>query len=148
MGENETGDWEKGRARNRDEEGSADADDRKESPPPPDEGEERRHTRLLRFAKRLVDRRELAEDTRELLLAVLSTSDKAKTEMVKMAAREVRHYLDELKLKDDLLNLMTNHSLEVSASISLKPIASALAHEPPADIDEDESTVDAEEGTQ
>ena len=146
MGENGTVEWEKGRPSNKDDEGPGDADFRKEPPlPPPDEGEERRHTRLLRFAKRLVDRRELAEDTRELLLAVLSTSDKAKTEMIKMAAREVRHYLDELKLKDDLLNLMTNHSLEVSASISLKPIASALQQNRSTEPNQDETTVESEE---
>ena len=82
--------------------------------------------RLYRFARKLMDRRELAEDTKELMVAFLSTSDRAKTEMVKMAARAVRTYLEELKLKEDVLSLVRNHSLEVKASFSLKPIEAAL----------------------
>jgi hypothetical protein len=90
------------------------------------DAEEARPGRLYRFARKLMDRRELAEDTRELMVAFLSTSDRAKTEMVKMAAREVRTYIEELKLKEDILSLVRNHSLEVKASFSLKPIESAL----------------------
>ncbi|HHO50674.1 MAG TPA: hypothetical protein ENK18_07305 [Deltaproteobacteria bacterium] len=77
--------------------------------------------RVRRFARRFMDRRELAEDTKELLAAVLNSSDKAKTEAVRMVAREVRTYLSELKLKEDLLDLIRSHSLEIS--ISLKPLA-------------------------
>jgi hypothetical protein len=91
--------------------------------------------RLYRFAKKLMDRRELAEDTKDLMVAFLSTSDRAKTEMIKMTAREVRNYLEELRLKDDLLNLVRSHSLEVSASFSLKPIEKVLA---PEETTEDE----------
>lgn len=79
--------------------------------------------RVLRFARRLLDRRELAEDTKELITAVLTTSDKAKTEAVRMVAREVRNYLSELKLKDDLMDLVRSHSLEISLSMHLKPLA-------------------------
>ncbi|MBX2796172.1 MAG: hypothetical protein KTR31_00845 [Myxococcales bacterium] len=79
--------------------------------------------RVLRFARRLMDRRELAEDTKDLLYAVLSTSDKAKTEAVRMVAREVRNYLSELRLKEDLMELARSHSLEIS--ISLKPLTPA-----------------------
>ena len=82
-----------------------------------------RSARVLRFARRLMDRRELAEDTRDLLYAVVSTSDKAKTEAVKMVAREVRSYLRELKLKEDLMDLARSHSLEIS--IHLKPLPGA-----------------------
>jgi hypothetical protein len=80
-----------------------------------------RGSRVMRFAKRLMDRRELAEDTKDLLSAVLNTSDKAKTEAVRLVAREVRGYLKELKLKETLVDLATSHSLEVS--IKLKPLA-------------------------
>ncbi|MEN0061561.1 MAG: hypothetical protein AAGA48_05385 [Myxococcota bacterium] len=78
--------------------------------------------RLMRFARRLLDRRELAEDTKELITAVLTTSDKAKTEAVRMVAREVRNYLSELRLKDDLMELVRSHSLEISLSMHLKPL--------------------------
>lgn len=79
-----------------------------------------RRSRVLRFARRLMDRKDLAEDTRDLLYAILNTSDKAKTEAVRLVAREVRNYLKELKLKEDLLKLATEHSLEIS--IHLKPL--------------------------
>jgi len=98
---------------------------------------EGRSTRVMRFARRLMDRKELAEDTRDLLWTVMATSDKAKNEAVRIAAKEVRNYLSELKLKEDLLDLATSHSLEIS--ISLKPLAHAVAEradddapEPPA----------------
>jgi hypothetical protein len=83
-----------------------------------------RSNRVMRFARRLMDRKELAEDTKELLWTVVATSDKAKNEAVRIAAQEVRNYLSELKLKEELLELATSHSLEIS--ISLKPLASAL----------------------
>jgi hypothetical protein len=90
-----------------------------------------RSARVLRFARRLMDRREIAEDTKDLLYAVLSTSDKAKTEAVKMVAREVRSYLKELKLKEDLMDLARSHSLEIS--IHLKPLpADVVAPAEPA----------------
>jgi hypothetical protein len=91
-------------------------------PSPDDEptGPEGRSSRVLKFARRLMDRRELAEDTKELLHTVLNTSDKAKTEAVRLMAREFRSYLKELRLKEDLIRLATSHSLEIS--ISLKPL--------------------------
>ena len=92
--------------------------------------------RLYRFAKKLMDRRELAEDTKDLMVAFLSTSDRAKTEMVRMTAREVRNYLEELRLKEELVNLVRGHSLEVKASFSLKPIEELL-NEPESEHGED-----------
>lgn len=83
-----------------------------------------RTNRMLRMARRLLDRKELGQDTRDLLLNVLATSDKAKTEAVRMVAREVRSYLEALELKEDLMQLLTGHSLEIS--IRLKPVADAL----------------------
>lgn len=57
-----------------------------------------------------------------LLGAILETGDKAKTEMVRMTAREVRNYLEALELHKDLHHIITNYSLEVHASINLKPL--------------------------
>ncbi|MEZ4323204.1 MAG: hypothetical protein R3F61_37415 [Myxococcota bacterium] len=96
--------------------------------------------RWRRFTRRLLDRKELADDTRELLAAVLSTSDKAKSELVRMTGREVRHYLDGLALKDDLLDIATNYKLEVHASFHLEPIAKALKSDkkPKAAAEDDE----------
>ncbi len=95
---------------------------------PDDEGSK---ARVLRFAKRLLDRRELAEDTKELVSAVISSSDKAKNEVLRLVAREVRTYLKEIPIREELAKLMKDYSLEVS--IRLKPID--MAGSPP---DEDE----------
>jgi hypothetical protein len=86
-------------------------------------GEDEPHpssSRVLRFARRLMDRREIAEDTKELLSALLSSSDKVKSEAVRLMARELRMYLRELRLKEDLIDLVRSHSLEIS--IHLKPL--------------------------
>jgi hypothetical protein len=77
---------------------------------------------LSRIARRLQNPRELSGDAKELLGAIVDTSDRAKTEMVKLVAREVRNYLQELRLRDDLHALLTGHSLEVKMSLSLKPL--------------------------
>lgn len=105
-----------------------------ETPPPPEprdgepggeHHEERARTGLRRRLQRLLDRRELAEDTREVLGGMLEMSDRAKTEAVRLVAREVRNYLEELKIKEDLLELATQHSLEIKLSVHLKPLAEA-----------------------
>ena len=57
---------------------------------------------------------------------VRDTSDKAKTEAVRMIGREVRHYLEGLGLRDDLHHLLTNYRLEVKASFHLEPLAKHL----------------------
>ena len=72
-------------------------------------GEERKHSVRL--------------DAREVLGAIWEGGDRAKTEVVRAVAREVRNYIEELGLKEDLRNLMTNYSLEVKASIHLRRLA-------------------------
>ena len=62
-----------------------------------------------------------------MLSALLETGDKAKTEIVRLLAREVRSYLEALELHKDIHHLVTNYSLEVHASLHLKP----LRDEPP-----------------
>ena len=63
------------------------------------------------------------ENNSSLFGTVLETGDKAKSEMVRMFGREVRNYLNALEIGKDVHNLLTNYSLEVSASIHLKPLA-------------------------
>lgn len=109
-----------------------------ESIPTPEEptGEEPRGeegaqgSRFSRFTRRILDR-ELSGDARFLLGSVLETSDKAKSEAVKLVAREVRSYLEALKWKDDLRDLLTGHTLEVNATFRLRPL-------PPEPKDPDE----------
>lgn len=98
----------------------------------PDPDEEGTRSRLLRFTRRLLDPREVGEDAKHLVGSVLETSDRAKSEVVKLVAREVRNYLDELRLAEDLRELMTGHTLKVSAEFTLIP-----HEEPPADLGED-----------
>ena len=103
----------------------ADEKPRLEKPRP--EGEERRDPPRIRdIARRLFPGdpdAPLRTDVRDAVNAVLNTGDKAKSEMVRMVAREVRRYLEELKLGEDLRVLLTNYSLDVHASISLQPLA-------------------------
>ncbi len=58
---------------------------------------------------------------REVMGAVLEGGDKAKTEIVKAVAREVRSYLEELGLRE----FMTDYSLEVRASFNLRKLTDA-----------------------
>lgn len=90
-----------------------------------DEGVRRRI--LQKLAQRIQNPRQLSGDAMELMGAVIETSDRAKTEAMKLVAREVRNYLEELKLKEGLQALLTGHSLEVKMSLQLKPLASAEA---------------------
>jgi hypothetical protein len=67
--------------------------------------------------------RTILGDAKEVFGAVLEGGDKAKSEVVRAVAREVRNYLEELGLKDDLHNLLTNYSLELHASVNLRKLA-------------------------
>ena len=58
-------------------------------------------------------------DARDMLGAFLETGDKAKTEVVRVVAREVRAYLEELGLRE----VLTDYSLEVHASINLRRLS-------------------------
>ena len=101
---------------------------------PRPEGEERRDPPRIRdIARRLFPGdpdAPLRADVRDAVTAVLNTGDKAKSEMVRMVAREVRHYLEELKIGEDVRELLTNYSLDVHASISLQPLAEAKKAKP------------------
>lgn len=99
---------------------------------PEELGTDEEESRFRRLARKLMDRRELADDTRDLMTSFLATSDKAKSDLIRMAGREVRHYIDGLNLKQDLLDIATNYKLEIHASVHLSPIAEALA-DPPED---------------
>lgn len=95
---------------------------------------EERPGRFRRFARRILDENEegkLRIDAREVFNSVLEGGDKAKTEVVKAVAREVRTYLEELGLKDDIHNLVTNYSVEVRASVHLRRLAESDKGPPP-----------------
>ncbi|MFK7931127.1 MAG: hypothetical protein AB8H79_23280 [Myxococcota bacterium] len=106
--------------------------------PGEDEAEDRPRVGLRRRLQRLMDRRDLAEDTREMLGGMLEMSDRAKNEAVRLVAREARNYLEELRVKEEILDLVTSHSLELKMSVHLKPLADAMR-----DSDSAKSTPDA-----
>ena len=68
-----------------------------------------------------------------LLGSVLETGDKAKTEIIRMLAKEVRAYLEALELHKDLKHILTNYSLEVKASFHLKELIPEDDHQKKAD---------------
>jgi len=105
-----------------------------------DENKEAGRPSLRGFARRILREGEEDErrlDPRELMGAVLDTGDKAKTEIVRMVAREVRGYLEALELHKDIRHILTNYSLDVRTNISLKPLADVL----PEDDTEDAVSV-------
>ena len=97
----------------------------------PDAGEERPRVGLRRRLQRLMDRRDLAEDTRDMLGGMLEMSDRAKNEAVRLVAREARNYLEELRVKEEVMDLITSHSLELKMSVHLKPLADAVRRDAP-----------------
>jgi hypothetical protein len=99
-----------------------------EDDPDEETSDDTSRARVLRFARRLLDRKELAEDTKELVSAVLSSSDKAKNEVIRVIAREVRSYLKELKLHEALSEIVKDHSLEIS--VRFKPLPRSDAEDP------------------
>ncbi len=64
-------------------------------------------------------------EAKELFNSVLEGGEKARTEVVKIFAREARTYFEELGLKDDLRHLMTNYSFDIKASINLRKLTEA-----------------------
>lgn len=91
-----------------------------------------RSSRFRRLGRRILGdpegeggekRASILGDAREAFGAVLETSDKAKSEVVRAVAREVRNYLEESGLKEDVHNLLTNYSLELHASVNLRKLA-------------------------
>jgi hypothetical protein len=98
---------------------------------------ERHESRLRDLARRLLAERERAprdveedadrdgyvplEAARDVVASLLETGDRAKNEMVRMVAREVRNYLSELKLGEELHRMLRDYELEVHATFKLRP---------------------------
>lgn len=100
-------------------------DEEKDEPQTPRSG-------LRGFARRMLRENEDDErriDPRELLGAVLDTGDKARTEIVRLLAREARGYLEALELHKDLRHILTNYSLDIRTNLSLRPLADAVVPE-------------------
>ena len=81
-------------------------------------------TGFRKFAKKILsdDEGNTTVDPKEMLSSILQLSDKARTETVRLLAKEFRGYLDALEIKDDVHDLLTSYSVEVQASFRLKPV--------------------------
>jgi len=68
--------------------------------------------------------REAGEDVkpREILSGAVRMTAKGREEVVGLVAKEVRMYLEKLRVGEELRALMTDHSLEIQASVRLKPL--------------------------
>ena len=96
-----------------------------------DGGKRGREPRLREFARRILsDDEERSINAREVLGAVLDSGDKAKSELVRLVAREVRTYLEGLGLHEDVKHLLTHYSLDVRASFSLRPLVDETEERP------------------
>ena len=95
--------------------------------------------RFARFTRKILDRKELSDDAKMLLGSILETSDRAKNETVRLIAREVRTYLEELKLKELLESILEGHTLDVNASFRLRKNDSTAS-----DDDSESETTDEE----
>ena len=92
-----------------------------------EEGQSR--TGFRKFAKKILsdDEGNTTVDPKEMLSSLLQLSDKARTETVRLIAKEFRGYLDALEIKDDVHDLLTSYSVEVNASFRLKPVRKSSA---------------------
>ncbi len=100
-------------------------------------GKRGREPRLRDLARRVLgDDDDRSINAREVLGAVLDSGDKAKSELVRLVAREVRTYLEGLGLHEDVRHLLTNYSLDVHATFSLKPLANTVEEAPSEPVDE------------
>ena len=59
---------------------------------------------------------------REVLQGAANLGARGKEELVTIAAKEVRGYLEKLRVGEELRSLLTEHSLEINASVRLKPV--------------------------
>ncbi len=87
--------------------------------PHPEEVREDHAGRFRKLGRRLIGQERVS--AREVMGAMLEGGDKAKTEIVKAVAREVRSYLEELGLRE----FLSDYSLEVRASFNLRKLSEA-----------------------
>ena len=68
--------------------------------------------------------REKGEDlkAREIVSGAASLTARGKEELMSLVANEVRGYMEKLRVGEELTKFLTEHSLEVQASISLKSL--------------------------
>ena len=86
-------------------------------------------SKLLRVGAEAVNQtterlKEAGEDfrPRDIVSGAAAISAKGREELAGLIAKEVRLYMDKFRIGEELRALMTDHSLEVHASVRLKPV--------------------------
>lgn len=91
--------------------------------------------RIKGFAKKILG----DEDGRakEVVSSLFEMGDKARMETVRLLAKEVRGYVEAMELDKGLSDLVTNYSLDITASFRLRPIQKESEESVEAEITED-----------
>ena len=82
--------------------------------------------RFRSFRKRILgeeEGRSLFGDAKDVMGGILNSSEKVRGELFRAIAREIRAYLEESGLKDDVHNLLTNYAAEVHLSVNLRKLS-------------------------
>ena len=79
----------------------------------------------------------------ELIASLLESGDRAKSNVIKLLGREVRQAIEALELHKDVLNLLQNHSLEIQASIHLKPLDEQGSNDTLASAEQNSTAADS-----
>lgn len=86
-------------------------------------------SKLLRVGAEAVNQttgrlKEAGEDfrPRDIVSGAAAISAKGREELAGLIAKEVRLYMDKFRIGEEIRALMTDHSLEVHASVRLKPV--------------------------
>lgn len=77
--------------------------------------------RIKGFAKKILGEDE-AKGAKEVVSSLFEMGDKARMETVRLLAKEVRGYAEAIELDKSMNELLTNYSLEITASFRLKPL--------------------------
>lgn len=76
-------------------------------------------------------------DPKDIVTGAAQLGLRGKEELVSIVAREVRSYMEKLQIGDDVRAFLTGHTLEVQASLRLRPLGDAVKEaartDPPAD---------------
>lgn len=62
---------------------------------------------------------------KEVLAGAVAQAERTKTEIVRMVGAELRSFLEGSKLREDLLEMLTQVTFEVKAEVAIKPRAGA-----------------------
>ena len=77
--------------------------------------------RIKGLAKKILGDEE-TKGAKEVVSTLFEMGDKARMETVRLLAKEIRGYAEAIELDKSVNELLTNYSLEITASFRLKPL--------------------------